>query len=150
MSYLQLLIVIYIHDTFTDASFSIDYTKIFLTLLIVLVPCCFGLFCRARNTKKQFRGKFLWKWVEIVGSITGALFLIAAFAYGLSTSYELLWSSWKVIVVCVVDMESVILTFCAVGVASKWTNGAFGGFVRLLGFKVAKVRVGAEYDFAFF
>eukprot|EP00465_Bigelowiella_longifila_P008196 CAMPEP_0185253996 /NCGR_PEP_ID=MMETSP1359-20130426/2609_1 /TAXON_ID=552665 /ORGANISM="Bigelowiella longifila, Strain CCMP242" /LENGTH=367 /DNA_ID=CAMNT_0027836543 /DNA_START=270 /DNA_END=1373 /DNA_ORIENTATION=+ len=73
---LPLLIEIYINTTFTSSEINIPYEWIVISLLLLIVPCCIGVYIKAKNE--------VWaKRMEKSGSILGILALILALAWGI-------------------------------------------------------------------
>lgn len=64
----------------------IDWVTLVVSLLLILIPTCLGLAIRKYNTERKLAGKFVWKWVEILSSVLGIIFLIASIA-GAVVSY---------------------------------------------------------------
>lgn len=63
-----------------DGDLSLPFVNIVVTLLTIVVPVSLGVLLRRRDVKC---GRFpLHVWVEKVGNIIGALFLVAAVAFG--------------------------------------------------------------------
>jgi len=73
---------------------ALDFVNIILTLLLIVLPCLAGIWIRHVNTVKQCGGKFMYKWVEKIASITGAIFLIGALAFGIYENPQLFSSKW--------------------------------------------------------
>uniref|UniRef100_A0A7S2TFM6 Uncharacterized protein n=1 Tax=Lotharella oceanica TaxID=641309 RepID=A0A7S2TFM6_9EUKA len=72
---MPLLIEIYINTTFADGGLNIPYEWIFITLLLLIIPCAFGVWVRSKSE--------VWaKRMEKSGSIIGVIFLVVALIYG--------------------------------------------------------------------
>lgn len=56
----------------------------------ILVPATLGVLLRRYNTEWKIRGKFIYKWVEIAGSVIGGLTLAAAVVVGLDDNPDLM------------------------------------------------------------
>eukprot|EP01006_Ploeotia_vitrea_P044408 TRINITY_DN66830_c13_g11_i1.p1 TRINITY_DN66830_c13_g11~~TRINITY_DN66830_c13_g11_i1.p1 ORF type:complete len:383 (-),score=204.01 TRINITY_DN66830_c13_g11_i1:120-1268(-) len=88
---MPLLILIYIESSFTSKEdLEIPYVNIVGTLLLLIVPTFLGMGIKARND--------VWaKRLEKVGSVLGAVFLVAALVIGLVQNSDLLdqpFSTW--------------------------------------------------------
>lgn len=56
----------------------VAWAEMALSLFLILIPTCVGLLVRMYNTKTKVCGKFIWKWVELIASAFGIIFLIAS------------------------------------------------------------------------
>lgn len=65
----------------------IDWATLIVSLLLIVFPTCIGLAIRKYNTQRKIAGKFIWKWVEILSSMLGVIFLTASVA-GAIVSYQ--------------------------------------------------------------
>uniref|UniRef100_A0A7S2TU28 Uncharacterized protein n=1 Tax=Lotharella oceanica TaxID=641309 RepID=A0A7S2TU28_9EUKA len=89
---MPLLIEIYINTTFADGGLDIPYQWIFITLLLLIIPCAIGVWVRAKSE--------VWaKRMEKSGSVIGVIFLVIALIYGIyenkhlfNQSFGLWWS----------------------------------------------------------
>jgi bile acid transporter len=61
-----------------SAGTQVDWITLFAGLLLIVLPTCLGLALRNYNTELKIGTRFIWKWVEIVASVLGAVFLIVA------------------------------------------------------------------------
>ena len=95
---LPLLIEIYIMTTFAesaDGQAELDVRIPFKDIAIIafgtiLLPVTLGILIRKYNTEYKCGGKFIYKWVEIVGSVFGGLFLLAAVVVGIRDNPDLM------------------------------------------------------------
>ncbi len=90
---LPALIAIYINTSFSSGGIQIPWATIFITLVLLLIPCAAGVYTRTRSDTWAKR-------LEIAGSIAGGIFLLAALIYGVvsnqhlfSQSFGVWWSS---------------------------------------------------------
>lgn len=60
------------------ASIEIPWANIFISLILVVVPCMIGLSVRHYNTEWKIGGKLIWQWMELLTTIFGLIFFIAA------------------------------------------------------------------------
>lgn len=92
---LPMLWVVYIETGFARGkSIKLPFTSILITLLTIIVPVLCGLYVRYVNTHRkcgpsQYR-LLIHEWFEKIGSVLGALFLIAAMATGIRDHPELM------------------------------------------------------------
>ena len=78
---MPLCIYVYAQQAYgTDAD--IPWAQLFISLMLCIVPCCLGVFLRHKNTERRYRGKFVWEWVEKLGSAAGGIFLLVAVIIG--------------------------------------------------------------------
>lgn len=80
------------------SSAQVAWANMIMSLMLILLPTMAGLLTRKYNTQTKLGGKFIWKWVELLASILGVLFLIASVAvailsYG-SFFSETPWQVW--------------------------------------------------------
>lgn len=61
-----------------SAGTQVDWITLFAGLLLIVLPTCLGLALRSNNTERKIGTRFIWKWVEIVSSVLGAVFLMVA------------------------------------------------------------------------
>ena len=74
---LPLLILVYI-KTFSNYNIEIPWFNIFASLLLIVIPTILGLCVRHHNVSKQLCGKYYWQILQILASIFGGVFVIAA------------------------------------------------------------------------
>jgi len=67
-----------IENALDSAGTQVDWTTLFVGLLLIVLPTCLGLALRNYNTERKIGNRFIWKWVEILASVLGAVFLIVA------------------------------------------------------------------------
>ena len=78
---MPLCIYVYAQQAYgTDAD--IPWAQLFISLMLCIVPCCLGVFLRHKNTERRYRSKFVWEWVEKLGSAAGGIFLLVAVIIG--------------------------------------------------------------------
>ncbi len=56
----------------------VDWVRLFISLLLIVLPTCLGLAVRKYNTERKIGNKFIWSWVEQLSSALGVFFLIVA------------------------------------------------------------------------
>jgi BASS family bile acid:Na+ symporter len=76
---LPLLIFLLLNLAYDLEDITIPWFSIIASLLLILIPCCGGLYLRHKNTEYKIKDKFIWQWVESLMSILGFIFLIGAF-----------------------------------------------------------------------
>ena len=95
----------------------IAFVELVLALLLCLVPFALGMWVRHVNTESMCGGKYYWRWMEIVGSAAGAIFLVAAISYGLATQYDIFEEAGVELWFAAVLMEPI---GCALGYLCAW------------------------------
>ena len=65
-----------------DADIEVDWISICLSLLLLLIPCVFGISVRYYNTEMKIGDKFIWQWIESATNVFGILFLLLALIFG--------------------------------------------------------------------
>jgi len=73
---LPLLIELYINTTYTSSEINVPFEWIVISLLLLIIPCCIGVYIKAKN-------EVLAKRLEKFGSILGMLTLLIALAWGI-------------------------------------------------------------------
>lgn len=85
-----------------DSGAEVDFFRIIIGLLLILIPTCLGLTVRRYNTEKKIGGKFIWKWVEIFSSVLGVVFLIVVvIIYFLAYGNKLSDVGYEVWIMCI-------------------------------------------------
>ena len=80
----------------------VDWVTLVISLLLLILPTCAGLAIRKYNTEFKFSDKFLWKWVEILSSVCGAIFLVVTLVLSfIAYGNYFADAGWKVWVMCV-------------------------------------------------
>ena len=87
-----------------DAEIRIAWINIFLSLLLLLIPCLIGMSVRYFNKTMKVCGKFIWEWIEKATTAFGALFLLLALVFGVIENEEKLfkttpWSVWVISII---------------------------------------------------
>ena len=100
---MPLLIFVLITNAY-EADVKIAWLNIFLTLLLLLIPCALGLIIRHYNTETRMYGKFIWEWIADAMSVFGVLFLLLALVVGIYENKERLfeaapWSIWVISII---------------------------------------------------
>ena len=67
--------------------------NIIVGLVSILIPVIGGMAVRTYNTRTKCGGKFLYEWIETIGSAIGALFLIAALYTGIVDNPDIMVAS---------------------------------------------------------
>jgi predicted Na+-dependent transporter len=82
-------VLVYIDSTYSTEDIRIDYTALFITLAIVVLPACAGISLRNSARGNQQLGRYpLWQWCEKIGSAFGAAMLVAVFVYAFVTQAD--------------------------------------------------------------
>ena len=88
---IPLLFVIYVRGGLgLNDELSLPVTNLLIALFSIVVPVAAGAYIRHANTSMEIGGKRVYKWVELVGSVVGGGFLVAAIISGASGNPDLM------------------------------------------------------------
>jgi bile acid transporter len=94
------LLILLLIKTALGASIQIPWANIFISLLLIVVPCLLGLSVRHYNTETKMFGKLIWEWMELLTTVVGFIFFLAALVSVLYIYHEDLrnapWEMWLI------------------------------------------------------
>jgi sodium/bile acid cotransporter 2 len=79
----------------------IDWTGLIVSLLVLILPICFGLAIREYNTKAKIGKKLIWEWLELSATLLGTLFLIIGIVIAIAAYGNILKdANFKIWIIC--------------------------------------------------